>query len=209
MSRAIPGYKGTLYSVGPAQSFSDEPATIDGNIATISDDSLSIFVWQLPVEVFDDGNPVDEADFEVDYLGGRIVFDSPPAGPVTISGNYRPRFELAGITEADFEATAEDIESTTFSDLYEQYVSGLGQISGSFTTISLGDPAELLGNVEEANELVIVHEVVEGFELRAVVKVQSTTEQAVDDRVEITFDYIGKNPAGMTGGQAHYTFVKD
>lgn len=209
MSRAIPGYKGSFYSVAPAEPFTEEPATLDGNVATIDDDALSIFAWQLEVEVFDDGAPVDPDDFKVNYLGGQIEFDTTPSGPITISGAYRPRFEIAGIVEAGFETTSEEIESTDWSDTYEQYVSGLGQISGNFTTISLGDPASLLANVEEANELVIVHEVVEGFELRAVVQVESTTEQSVDDRVEITFDYTGQNPAGMTGGQAHYTFIKE
>ena len=209
-SRAIPGYKGGVYSTGDPVGFTEEPATLQGNVARIADEALSIFNWKESIQVFDDGVLVDPADYSVDYLAGVVEFDTAPSGPITISGEYLPRLELAGIVEANFETSSEEIDSTCFSDLYEQYVSGLGQVTGSFTSIAIATAETLADKFLEENSLVIEHEIAEGsFRLRAVIQVETTVEQSVEDRVEVSVDYTGQNPAGLNGGQAHFTFIKE
>ena len=209
-TRATPGYEGSLYSTGDSTGFNDEPATVDGTTATISDSALSIFDWREDITVEDGGVVVDPTTYEVKYLSGQIEFDTAPAGAVTISGNYLPRLELAGVFDANFELSSEDIDSTDFSDSYLQSISGMGSASGDFSTIAVGEVEDFVQDLENREKKVLEHEISStGYKFRAVIFLESVNyTQEASDRVEINFSYQSKSPASLTGGQASHVIYK-
>ena len=210
MTRATPGYKGALYSTGDPVVFTEEAATVDGDIATINDPSLSIFDGKTEVEVFEDGITVDPTTYNVRYLAGQIVFTGPvPTGVVTISGSYLPRLKLSGIVSGSFDMSTEDIDSTDFDDEFYQSVSGKGQSEGSFTTIALGDSEDFITDLEERERLIVDHEIKSGVHYRAVIRLDEASVSADEDgRVEIEISYQSKNPPGLSGGQVGHVIFK-
>lgn len=116
---AIAGKIGSIYmkTTDTATTFTDEAMTnIDGATWRITDDSKRYWDKATAITVTVDATP--ETGITVDYVGGRITFDTPLAGTETVlvSGKYWTVSELAGFYNWTLDIVADLEDSTTFAD---------------------------------------------------------------------------------------------
>jgi len=116
---AISGKLGSIYmkTTDVATTFTDEACTDSGNhtLYYITDTTKRYWDKATTVVVEVDGTP--ESGVTIDYIGGRITFDTPLAGTeaVTVSGKYWTVSELAGFYNWSLDLTADMEDSTTFA----------------------------------------------------------------------------------------------
>ena len=116
---AIAGKIGSIYmkTTAAATTFTDEAMTnIDGATWRITADAKRYWDKATAVTVEVDATP--ETGVTIDYVGGRITFDTPLAGTetVTVSGKYWTVSELAGFYNWTLDIVADLEDSTTFAD---------------------------------------------------------------------------------------------
>ena len=116
---AIAGKIGSIYmkTTDVATTFTDEGCTnIDNTVWRITDDAKRYWDKATAVTVEVDATP--ETGVTIDYVGGRITFDTPLAGTetVTVSGKYWTVSELAGFYNWTLDIVADLEDSTTFAD---------------------------------------------------------------------------------------------
>jgi hypothetical protein len=116
---AIAGKVGSIYmkTTDVAATFTDEGCTnIDNTVWRITDDAKRYWDKDTAVTVEVDATP--ETGVTIDYVGGRITFDTPLAGTetVTVSGKYWTVSELAGFYNWTLDIVADLEDSTTFAD---------------------------------------------------------------------------------------------
>ena len=116
---AIAGKVGSIYmkTTDVATTFTDEGCTnIDNTVWRITDDTKRYWDKATAVTVEVDAAP--ETGVTIDYIGGRITFDTPLAGTetVTVSGKYWTVSELAGFYNWSLDIVADLEDSTTFAD---------------------------------------------------------------------------------------------
>jgi hypothetical protein len=116
---AIAGKVGSIYmkTTDVAATFTDEAMTnIDNATWRITDDAKRYWDKATAVTVTVDATP--ETGITIDYVGGRITFDTPLAGTETVlvSGKYWTVSELAGFYNWSLDIVADLEDSTTFAD---------------------------------------------------------------------------------------------
>lgn len=81
------GYRATVKRAGSPTSFSDDLVQVgSSNVYEIADRSKSI--WEAGSITVEDGSTDVTEDVTIDFLQGRVIFDSAPSGTVSVSGNY-------------------------------------------------------------------------------------------------------------------------
>jgi len=115
---AIAGKIGSIYmkTTDASAIFSDEACTnVDNTVYYITNDSKRYWDKATTPTVFVDATP--ETGVTIDYVGGRITFDTPLAGTetVTVSGKYWTVSELAGFYNWSLDLNADLEDSTTFA----------------------------------------------------------------------------------------------
>lgn len=116
---AIAGKVGSIYmkTDAVATTFTDEACTnVDNSVYYITDTSKRYWDKNTAVTVEVDATP--ETGVTIDYIGGRITFDTPLAGTetVTVSGKYWTVSEKAGFYNWTLDLVADLEDSTTFAD---------------------------------------------------------------------------------------------
>ena len=115
---AISGKIGSIYmkTSAVATVFTDEACTnVDNTVYYITDANKRYWDKDSTIVVEVDATP--EAGVTIDYVGGRITFDTPLAGTetVTVSGEYWTVAEVAGFYNWSLDITADMEDSTTFA----------------------------------------------------------------------------------------------
>ena len=114
----VSGKIGSIYmkTSDVATTFTGEACTnVDNTVYYITNDAKRYWDKNTAVVVEVDATP--EAGVTIDYIGGRITFDTPLAGTetVTVSGKYWTVSELAGFYNWSLDLTADMEDSTTFA----------------------------------------------------------------------------------------------
>ena len=117
---AIAGKVGSIYmkTTASATAFTTEACTNSGDNTTyyITDATKRYWDKATVPTVYVDASP--ETGVTIDYIGGRITFDTPLGGSeaVTVTGEYWTVSELAGFYNWSLDLTADLEDSTTFAD---------------------------------------------------------------------------------------------
>lgn|SRR5574343_6844 len=103
---------------GTSTSMTSEATTLSGGntVAQITDASKRVLDPDTAITVTDNGSPVADDAYTVNYLFGKVTKGSGSfTGPVTITANYLPRHSEAEVTGFEVNVSAELPESTTMS----------------------------------------------------------------------------------------------
>ena len=117
---AIAGKVGSIYmkTTGVSIQFLDEGLTNSGDNTMYYMDDKNIRYWDKTksVTVYVDSTP--ETGVTIDYVGGRVTFDTPLTGTetVTVDAYYWTVSELAGFYNWSLDIVADLEDSTTFAD---------------------------------------------------------------------------------------------
>lgn len=117
---AISGKIGSIYmkTDAVATAFVDEAMTNSGDntVYYITNDVKRY--WDKNTAVTVEVDTVAETDIIIDYVGGRITFNTPLTGTevVTVSGSYWTVAEVAGFYNWSLDVSADMEDSTTFAD---------------------------------------------------------------------------------------------
>lgn len=197
---AIAGKVGNIFmkTTDVATTFTDEACTnVDNTVYYITDTSKRYWDKDTAVVVNVDATP--ETGVTIDYIGGRITFDTPLVGTeaVTVSGKYWTVSELAGFYNWTLDIIADLEDSTTFADAgWRSFVPTLKGFNISAESFwqddkfidRLGEEVVVALYVNEAND--------ERYEGYAHIESDSIS-QPVDTLVEESVAYTGN-------GQLYY-----
>ena len=110
INKGAAGYRATIKRAGTPTGFTEESTeNVEGNVYEIEDRDKSI--WEIgSVTVEADGSEV-TSGITIDYLQGRVIFDSAPAEPVTVTGQYLPTERVCYANSLDLSQSldAEDV----------------------------------------------------------------------------------------------------
>lgn len=115
---AIAGKVGSIYmkTTATATVFTDEACTNSGDNTVYYITDTAKRYWDKDTAVVVDVDATPETGVTIDYVGGRITFDTPLTGveTVTVSGAYWTVSELAGFYNWSLDLTADLEDCTTF-----------------------------------------------------------------------------------------------
>lgn len=115
---AISGKIGSIYmkTDAVATAFTDEAMTNSGDNTVYYITNKAKRYWDKNTAVTVEVDAVPETDVVIDYVGGRITFNTPLAGTeaVTVSGAYWTVSEVAGFYNWSLDLASDMEDSTTF-----------------------------------------------------------------------------------------------
>lgn len=93
-------------------------ATTDlgGNVFKIAEATKSVWSRGTTPTVYVDGAEVADTTYTVDYLFGEISFENPPAGAVTVDGQYMPTLDVGGANTYSVEISGDILTDTDFKN---------------------------------------------------------------------------------------------
>lgn len=116
---AISGKIGSIYMKTDAVAtvFTDEAMTNSGDNAVYYITNKTKRYWDKDTTIVVDVDGTPESDVVIDYVGGRITFNTPLTGTeaVTVSGAYWTVSEVAGFYNWSLDLSADLEDSTTFA----------------------------------------------------------------------------------------------
>ncbi len=119
-SAIFKGYAGYLCDIskhGTSTTFTTEACTlVSGKTYKITDGTKNIWDRTATLNVFDNGVNHNADVIDIDYLFGRVTFAAgyTVTGPVTVTGKYYPRVQLAKGQSFTLTQTADMIDKTDF-----------------------------------------------------------------------------------------------
>lgn len=134
-------YKAALYLSGTSTSATAAATTsLSSTVYQITNTARRVVDPDQAVTVYDNGVAVDAADFELDYLFGKITFDSAPTGPVTIDYHWQALSESCSVRGVSLKVDRVVLDVTTFctanSDSQgRRKIMGLREVSVSIDTV--------------------------------------------------------------------------
>lgn len=140
---ASQGYKARVYMTGTSTSMTDEPMTQSGATKTYYTTDADKNIWD-PTQTFvikDNAVTVATSNYELNYLLGKVTFDAgySVTGPVTVTGNYLPYFEISTCRSFSLNLTVQDLDSTTLGDEAMSRLMGLIDATGTVERFDIGE----------------------------------------------------------------------
>lgn len=128
--RGFAGYRSKILRSGTSTVMTDESLSQVDSSQTyeIDDATKSVWNWDETLTVNDGGSAVDDADIEeIDYLFGRVTFDSgyTVTGAITVTGEYFPTAEYGRANSLSLTQSADTTDTTSFE---------VAQANGGFNT---------------------------------------------------------------------------
>lgn len=135
--RETAGYNATLKRAGTGVTFTGEPMTQVGTTNTffITDSSKNLWNPRAGVVVYAGASAVDEDDYTVDYMFGRVTFNIAPVGVVTVDGQSMPTAVFASANSIDVTQSAATSDITTFQLAQDE--NGYASYRPELLTVSL------------------------------------------------------------------------
>lgn len=134
---AIAAHLCRLYMTGTSTTLTDEAADevgATGSRFQVTDVTKQILDPSVTVVGKDGGTPA--ALDTVDHLFGTVDFSSSPAGAVTVSGNYLPRYEVGTVTDFSISLSSDILDTSTMDgETFRNKLNGLVDLSGSLTLL--------------------------------------------------------------------------
>lgn len=133
---AIAGWKARIeLSDTPAALSGEAMSVVSGTTYQITNAAKRVLDPFEPIVVYDGASPIASTDYAIDYLFGRVVLDSAPAGAVTIDATYLPLVQVGCAREFALNLENETPEATCFqpdaSVAARKFIQGLKHASGS------------------------------------------------------------------------------
>lgn len=209
---AIAGYNADLFVTGEALGMVGESLSDSGDGVTyeVVSGSRDIWDWTSTLTVKVGGSAVSASTYEVNYLFGTVVFDSSPAGAVTVDGQYLPKYQFAQAREVSYNDTTADLDSTVFKDTHIQRTPGLQDIEGSVEALQLLDTAigageSTLNEILHGRDFIVFSyspDADASFTRRAIIMFTSQSlSTPVDDLSTSTCSFSGAAPRDFAGAQ--------
>ena len=151
----------SVYLTGTAASMTAEAMSlVSGATYQISNTAKRILDPSQAVAVFDGGVAISSTTYTIDYLFGKVVFDTAPTGAVTITGYYLPRAEAAEVYGATVNIKADLADSTAFGAESRAKEKTTKDANGSFDLRQSGQEAIVSGDtvrsIIEARRVVVL-----------------------------------------------------
>lgn len=159
--RETAGYNATLKRAGTPVDFTGEAMTQVGSTTTyrITDATKNLWNPRSGVVVYVGASVQDEDTYTVDYMFGRVTFNTAPVGAVTVDGQSMPTAAFASANSIDITQSAATSDITTFQ--LAQAENGYASYRPELLTVSMelsgfyNATANLYEVLNERNELVI------------------------------------------------------
>lgn len=191
---AIAGKVGSIYmkTSDVAATFTDETCTNTGDNTVYYITDTAKRYWDKDTAVTVDVDAVLETGVTIDYIGGRITFDTPLSGSeaVTVSGKYWTVSELAGFYNWSLDLSADMEDCTDFqSNGWREFVPTLKGFTISAEAYwqdetfqdRLGEEVVVALYTNESND-----ERYEGFAYITSDSIETPVDGLVQDTVEFT-----------------------
>lgn len=112
---ASAAYKAALYLSGTSTSATDEATTsISATVYQVTSAARRVMDPAHTVKVYDNGVEVPAGDYSINYLFGKITFDSAPTGPVTVDYFWQALSESCSVRGVTLTVERVEIDVTTF-----------------------------------------------------------------------------------------------
>lgn len=113
------GYVFKIKKSGTSTAITSEAmSNTTGNTFQIDDTAKNVFDRTVIPVFYDTGVAIPSGDIlSIDYLYGKVTFNSAPSGAVTVDANYLPLADIAGAKECSIDRTCAIYTSTDTSNV--------------------------------------------------------------------------------------------
>jgi len=209
-------YACVIEQTGASVAMTTEATTsLSASAYQITDATKQVIDPDSSLSVIDNGTPLADSAVTIDYVRGIARKNSGSfTGPVTITGRYLPRFQVAEAKSFEINAARDLLDSTVMDSAteYHSRTAGLADFSGTLgqlgdlrTDIGDADPVIPLSDFLAGTRRVISITMPNGVYFRAFAKFADMKESGeVASLVNTTLSWQSCAVAGVdgTGGQA-------
>lgn len=207
----VHGSATTVKVSGTAVATTGEAVTdLGDDVYQVTNTAKRIIDPDTAVVVYDGVTELDEADYEVDYLFGKVTLADAPAGVVTADFSYLPMLEWAEAKGADWTRSRTLLDVTVFhaTHKHRKRIAGLKDLKGSIRSLAslvedldsgVEDEQSLQGfHAAGTPKLLEVRPGGTGDFFRAWILLSSAAESAVNDGlVEASVEFEGAPKAAV------------
>lgn len=137
----VAGFTCVLKQTGEPVAMTDEPCSlfsVSGVVASyyVTNSAKRMIDPDTTLQAFDNGTPIAIANLS--HSSGLITFTPVPGGPVTVTGNYLPQFEVAEAHEFELNFSRQPLEKTTMdpATVAKTRIVNAGSTAGSLREVS-------------------------------------------------------------------------
>ena len=131
------GYLTTIKKSGTATGMTAEACTTNSTVANtykINDATKRVWDRTTVLTALDGGTTIAASSVTVDYLFGKVLISTAPAGAVTVTGTYFPMTNIAGANSYTLSQSRELVDNTDFSSTgWRSKLTAIADVSLSIT----------------------------------------------------------------------------
>lgn len=162
MGTAVAGLNTRIEVSGTSVAVVDEACTENSPTEfQITDADRRVLDERVAIVVEVDATPQDPSTFAINWLFGKITFDSSQTGTtVTFTGNYEPRTEVAQARTADWSMEYDEDEDTKFGESGESNVQTVQRVTAQIDMVDVAETiltgSTTIGSIFDAAERILV-----------------------------------------------------
>lgn len=114
----VAGYGATVKKSGTSTGFTDEDmSNTAGNTFQIDNTAKQVFDRDATLTFYEDAVEIPATDIDsINYLYGKVTFNTTKTGAITVDGNYMPMSVVAGAREVTLNRTCQILDDTDLSN---------------------------------------------------------------------------------------------